>query len=173
MTRMRSGVRFPLRPPFLPGLLPSRRADGRLECSKFVPTSERVRAERQPVRRSARGLERSRLQVSGKETAVTDNTPTVPQEPSEIGTALMTLETLAEKIGQSPRLLRRLCDQRRITYRLIGKRRMLAMGDWWEYVASTVKPALPAEERAPDLSLRRAAVGRPLKGRASGSPEER
>jgi hypothetical protein len=85
----------------------------------------------------------------------------------------MTVEALAKKIGQNPRLLRRLCDQRRITYRLIGKRRMLATSDWSEYVASTVKPALPAEERAPRLSIRRAAGGRPLKARPIGSREVR
>jgi hypothetical protein len=82
----------------------------------------------------------------------------------------MTVEVLAEKIGQNPRLLRRLCDQRRITYRLIGKRRMLAMDDWSEYLAGTVKPALPAEE-AEKLSIRRAAGGRPLKGRPRGRRE--
>jgi hypothetical protein len=85
----------------------------------------------------------------------------------------MTVEVLAERIGQNPRLLRRLCDQRRIAYRLIGKRRMLAMSDWSEYVAGTVKPALPADERARELSIRKAAGGRPLKGRPSGRREER
>jgi hypothetical protein len=83
----------------------------------------------------------------------------------EVAPVLMTTEDLAAKVGQNPRLLRRLCDERRITYRLVGKRRMLTMDDWSEYLASAVKPALPAHERDRSASIRRAAGGRPLKGR--------
>jgi hypothetical protein len=83
----------------------------------------------------------------------------------EVAPVLMTTADLAATVGQNPRLLRRLCDERRITYRLVGKRRMLTMDDWAEYLASTVKPALPAYERDRGTSIRRDSGGRPLKGR--------
>jgi hypothetical protein len=82
-----------------------------------------------------------------------------------VAPVLMTTEDLAVKVGQNPRLIRRLCDERRITYRLVGKRRMLTMEDWTEYLASTVKPALPAQDRHGRASIRRTSGGRPLKGR--------
>ena len=79
--------------------------------------------------------------------------------------ALLTPDELAARVGQSPRLIRRLCDERRIAYRLVGKRRLLTLDDWVTYLKSTVKPALGPAERV--TSVRQASGGRPLKGRAA------
>jgi hypothetical protein len=78
---------------------------------------------------------------------------------------LLTPDQLAARVGQSPRLIRRLCDERRIASRLVAKRRLLTLDDWVASLKSTVKPALGPAERV--TTVRRASGGRPLKDRAA------
>ena len=69
MTRMRSGVRFPLRPPSLPGLMPSGRGLRGGVRSKFDPTFVRVGEGQAAVLGAERGPDGGRFERSGKEAA--------------------------------------------------------------------------------------------------------
>jgi hypothetical protein len=93
-------------------------------CQLF-PTIEGVGKRWREAQQVWNGRDLGRFGASGKERDMSDRHLCEALGP--VSPPLMTVNELALKVGQNPRLIRRRCDQRRITYRLIGKRRMLTL----------------------------------------------